>query len=95
MIAEAVLDEIAAKVAESALNEQITLDLRKQWPDIHFTYCLDDDVCASRPARTHEDFNLYLVSGGGGCINFTSEPDSATGIVVAEIEDEEGEEEEE
>ncbi|SNY92923.1 hypothetical protein SAMN04515647_3187 [Cohaesibacter sp. ES.047] len=68
MIAEPTLDEVAAAIISLDLEEGITARLRKQWPDIHFTYCQDDDIAAAKPVRECETFNLYLVAGGEGCI---------------------------
>ncbi|WP_319529240.1 DUF6129 family protein [uncultured Cohaesibacter sp.] len=86
MIAEPILDDVVKALAGADLGEEISARLRKEWPDIHFTYCQDDDIAAATPVRECETFNLYLVAGGEGCISFTRDTDRATGIVVAEIE---------
>ena len=86
MIGEAILNDVATAVETIGLAEDVSAHLRKQWPDIHFTYCQDDDITAAKPVRTCKDFNLYLVSGGQGCISFTSDYDRATGIVVADLD---------
>nr|WP_321463558.1 DUF6129 family protein [uncultured Cohaesibacter sp.] len=87
MIDAALLDDIAGEVAVKGLGEALPRQLRGKWPDMHFTYCQDDDIATARPVLEREGFNLYLVVGGEGCISFTSDGDCATGIVVAEIED--------
>ena len=93
MISDAVLDKVTEAVADSVLEEGLSARLRALWPDIHFTYCQDDDITAANPVREQAQFNLYLVSSGEGCIAFTSHGERATGIVIAEIE-EDGEVEE-
>ncbi len=66
--------------------------LRAGFPDLHFTFCSDDDVPARLKAavecRAHR---LYLITGASGhCIEFTSDTAGATGVVVAS-RDEDGE----
>ncbi|MBB4304389.1 hypothetical protein GGD81_003448 [Rhodobium orientis] len=87
MIADAEIDAIASVVAEEGPGDATVASLRQRWPDHHFTFCSDDDVNAARPVREADGFNLYLVTGSGGCISFTSSPESATGLVIAEVEE--------
>lgn len=91
MIDDAVLDGVSKAVADTVLEAGISAQLRGLWPDIHFTFCQDDDIVAAKPVRALTGFNLYLVSSGEGCIAFTCHMDRATGIVIAEIEDWEAE----
>ena len=86
MIETAYLDEIQQMVVRANPNEETVTLLRNKWPDFHFTYCQDDDISAASPVRETEKFNLYLVKSGEGCITFTTSPEHATGLVVAEIE---------
>ena len=59
--------------------------LRQQYPNIHFTYCMDDDLPNNKPVIEHTDFNLYLIDGREHCLCLTNNYEVATGIVVAEI----------
>jgi hypothetical protein len=77
--------EIAGKIAQLGINESVLATLRQAYPDIHFTYCMDDDIPNNEPVLTHDDFNLYLVDGREHCLCLTDNPEVATGIVVAEI----------
>ncbi len=77
--------EIAGKIAQLGINESVLATLRQIYPGIHFTYCMDDDIPNNEPVLTHDDFNLYLVDGREHCLCLTSNPEVATGIVVAEI----------
>ena len=87
MITAEQLAAISARVRETGPDEVHGVSMRKEWPHIHFTFCNDDDVTAAKPVQTNDTFNLYLVSSGGGCIGFTGNMETATGIVIAEIED--------
>ncbi|MEW7977741.1 MAG: DUF6129 family protein, partial [Candidatus Sedimenticola endophacoides] len=51
--------------------------------------CSDDDIPEMKPIREAEGFNLYLVDGSNHCLCFTPDMQIATGIVVAEIEEDE------
>jgi hypothetical protein len=77
--------DIAGKIAQLGINESVLATLRQAYPDIHFTYCMDDDIPNNEPVLTHDDFNLYLVDGREHCLCLTDNPEVATGIVVAEI----------
>jgi len=87
MIATEQLEQISAAVLEQGLDEVVVAGLRERFPDIHFTYCMDDDVCGPRPAREAPGFNIYLVDGRDHCLAFTQSSDVATGVVLAEVED--------
>ncbi len=89
MITQAQLEQVGELVVKGAVLESGSVDiLRSEFPDIHFTYCMDDDVYATRPVLERERFNLYLIDSRNYCLSFTQDNDVATGIVVAEIEPE-------
>ncbi len=86
MISPAQLVEITHKIKEIGINEDAVLELlRTAYPEIHFTYCMDDDIGSYTPAVSESDFNLYLVDGREHCLCLTQDAQIATGIVVAEI----------
>ena len=87
MIAQTQLDEIGKLLAQGSVDESAVFELRQQYPDIHFTYCMDDDVIAASPLHESGSFNLYLIDSLNHCLGFTQDLEVATGIVVAEIED--------
>jgi hypothetical protein len=87
MIAQAKLDEIGKLLSQRAVDESAVIELRQQYPDIHFTYCMDDDVIAASPLHESDNFNLYLIDSSNHCLGFTQDLEVATGIIVAEIED--------
>jgi hypothetical protein len=87
MIAQAQIDEIGELLSHRCVEESAVIELRQQFPEIHFTYCMDDDVIAATPLHEADRFNLYLIDSRNHCLSFTQDLSVATGIVVAEIED--------
>lgn len=89
MITQEQIDKIGQSASQEAIiSEDLVNQFRKRFPDIHFTYCMDDDVSATKPIYENEAFNLYLIDSREHCLCFTQELDIATGIVVAEIDEE-------
>ncbi len=87
MIEEKVIDEINTLLSEHGLDETAVTELRNKWPSIHFTYCSDDDVCGPPAIRESDGFSMYLIDSRDHCLNFTSNPEIATGLVLAEHEE--------
>lgn len=86
MIAAESIDAVVAAVSAAGLSETTVTVLREHFDGIHFTYCMDDDVCGSRPVRETADFNVYLIDGREHCLKFTNDPAIASGLVLAEVE---------
>jgi hypothetical protein len=90
MISQEQIEQIGELVVRASVLESGCVDpLRSQFPDIHFTYCMDDDVYAALPVLQRERFNIYLVDSRDHCFCLTQDSEIATGIVVAEVEPEE------
>lgn len=89
MIAEDMTVEIATKVEQLGLDNDIVATLRSAYPDIHFTYCLDDDIYHGKPVLERSSFNIYLIDGREHCLCLTNDHEIATGLVIAEIIDDE------
>jgi hypothetical protein len=87
MIEENVINEINTSLVEHGLDEATVTELRNKWPNIHFTYCSDDDICGPSAVCESDGFSIYLVDSRDHCLNFTSSPEVATGMVLAEHED--------
>lgn len=85
MISEALSDEIAAHLEQTGLSEAVLLDLRARYPDLHFTYCMDDDINNGTPVLSRPTFNLYLIDSREHCLCLTSNREAATGLVLAEV----------
>ncbi|MES9946134.1 MAG: DUF6129 family protein [Candidatus Thiodiazotropha sp.] len=86
MINQSQIDQIGDQLLKVALDDTVVGGLRKDFPEIHFTYCMDDDVVSAKPVHEAESFNLYLIDSRNHCLSFTQDLSVATGIVVAEIE---------
>lgn len=86
MIEETAIDEINAFILDQGLDESSVDKLRNKWPHIHFTFCSDDDVCGPTAIRESDGFSIYLIDGREHCLKFTSNTEIATGLVLAEHE---------
>jgi hypothetical protein len=86
MITDHFLDQVTTIVERAGLSAESVAALRDAFPDIHFTHCLDDDIGAGiEPIREADGLNLYLISNAEHCIRFTRSLEDATGIVLAEV----------
>ena len=79
------LQRIAAVIRAQTLSESVVSNLRSEYPGIHFTYCMEDDLPNHEPMLEGQDFNLYLVDGREHCLCLTRNYEHATGIVIAEV----------
>jgi hypothetical protein len=90
MITAERVEQVTRVVERAGLNERTLSALREAFGEIHFTYCMDEDVgCGAgvgAPVREAEGFNLYLVDGRAHCMRFTSDLATATGLVLAETD---------
>lgn len=89
MISANNIDAVVAAVNAAGLSDTTVSVLRRHFDGIHFTYCMDDEVCGPEPVRTANGFKVYLVDGRDHCLKFTNEPDNASGLVLAETDPEE------
>lgn len=83
MISPELVQSIADGVASQGLDESAISALRSTYPEVHFTYCSDDDIVTGRPVSEREEFNVYLVDGREHCLCLTNDYDVATGLVLA------------
>jgi hypothetical protein len=85
MISPEQLQTIADKINGQDLNETVVSGLRGEYPGVHFTYCMDDDLPNNEPLFEGAGFNLYLVDGREHCLRITDNYENASGIVIAEV----------
>ncbi len=85
MIEQATIDAIVSRVRAAGVDEQCVAALRGEYPGLHFTWCMDDDIGAETPFAEFAGFNLYLVDGQGHCLKLTTDPAVAGGVVIAEV----------
>ncbi|EIJ36513.1 DUF6129 family protein [Thiothrix nivea] len=79
------LGGIVACVESNGLADTQLPYLRGGFPDLHFTWCMDDDVCGPQPAAQGKGFNVYLVDSSSHCLCFTPSLEAASGVVIAEL----------
>lgn len=79
------LQLISEFIDTQPLSEQVISALRLQYPQIHFTYCMEDDIPNQEPVLSTPAFNLYLVDGREHCLCLTRQYEHATGVVIAEV----------
>ncbi len=87
MITPELAVSIADRIDGETLDEAVVSGLREAWPDLHFTYCLDDDIINGKPVLERDGFNIYLVDGREHCLCLTNDYETATGVVLAEVID--------
>jgi hypothetical protein len=83
------VEAIADEALGLGLTEQSLGQLRSHHTDVHFTYCMDDDVGPQQPFLSRPGLNVYLVDGREHCLKFTGQLEHATGLVLAEVIDDE------
>jgi hypothetical protein len=83
------VDSIKALLCEKGVDDDVVSQLRGKWPDIHFTYCSEDDIHSGKPVEESEQFSLYLVDSSEHCLCLTDDLNTASGIVIAEHYEEE------
>jgi hypothetical protein len=90
VIAPERIERIALIVERAGLSETTLSALRESFADLHFTYCMDEDIGAgigtAAPVHDSLGFRIYLVDGRSQCLSLTGDPESATGLLLAECE---------
>lgn len=87
MIEETRVRQVAEVVRRAGLSDQTLAALRESLTDIHFTRCLEDEIGTDEPFLEDEGFNIYLVDGRGHCMKLTRALDTATGLLLAQVDD--------
>ncbi len=88
MISSSRLAQIVQRVERQEINGQLLSRLRKAYPDLHFTYCMNADVMEDiSPVEKRAEFNVYLVDGREHCLRLTTDHNVATGVVLAAVLD--------
>ena len=84
MLEEALLDDLAAQVAQAPLDDARLAELRLAFPGLSLTLCSDNDVPPKlQPVRGGEGFSLYLVDAREHCASLTNDAQNASGVVLA------------
>lgn len=80
------LAEIDGVLSEPDADARVLADLRQRFPALSLTRCDACDVDTEEPFRTYPRFDLYLVDGPAHCWQLTSDPEHATGLLLAQTE---------
>lgn len=86
MITKELISQVAAELAQSRLEQAVINKLRKSNPQIHFSFCAADEVELLQPVYTSANFLIYLLDNSSHCIAVTTQLESASGLLIAEIE---------
>lgn len=87
MIESATLEALTDALSGFDFSEQSQTNLRNQFQPLRLTFCLEDEMGITVPYRECGPFNLYLVYSGGHCMSLTHDLDSASEVLVAEVEE--------
>lgn len=87
MISSEQMNAVGGWLQGNAGNPSVEQDLRAAFPDMHFTFCLDDDVISDKHVAEVPGYRLYLVDSSSHCLCLTNDPETASGLVVAELEE--------
>lgn len=79
------INAVVAFVETNGLSDDTVRQLREQYAGCHFTYCMDDDVHFPKAYIERAGFNLYLVDSRQHCSELTTDSQTASGLVLAEI----------
>lgn len=91
MITPELLQTVSTALADgNARIPGIEQKLREAFPGVTFSLCMDDDIPSRlKPLLTGEGFALYGISTGGHCAALTSSAESASGLAIALLNDDE------
>lgn len=92
MIAPALLDGVLGHIAVNAdtPDDILLRQLRETFSGVHFSVCRDDDMPSRMPfAAENLVCRLYYVTSGEHCLSLTTDSESATGLVVALVDQDE------
>ncbi len=78
---------IADEIGRAGLTEESVTRVRLKHSSRRITHCFDDDVINAKPVLSLVGFNIYLVGGDEHCLRLTNDYGFATGIVLAELSD--------
>ena len=74
--------EIDGVLSAPDAGAQVFAQLRSRFPHLSWTRCDASDVTES-PFRTYSRFEVHLVDRSDHCVQITTDPARATGIVLA------------
>jgi hypothetical protein len=75
--------EIDRALTGAALGARAVAELRRRFPSLSWTRCDASDV-TEPPYRSYPRFDVHLVDSADHCVRITTDPEHATGLVVAD-----------
>lgn len=75
--------QLESLLAASDGGPQLVQEFREHFPGRSLTRCDESDMGGEEPFRCFDALNVYLVDGREHCWHITSDPQLATGVVVA------------
>ena len=82
-LSEQSLLAIGELLASAEVDAATLAELRRRLPGVSLSRCDAHDVADETPFRTFAHCNLYLLDARDHCVRITSDPDAATGVVLA------------
>jgi hypothetical protein len=78
------LEQIRALLEGEGPAAERIASLRKALPGISLTRCDASDMDTETPALTLPGFDVYFIDTSEHCARITTQPEAATGLIVAE-----------
>lgn len=82
-LTEDAIARIDAVLGPQDVEASALAGFRREFPGLSLTRCDLSDLGVEEPFRQYPRFNLYLVDASDHCYRLTTDPERATGIVVA------------
>jgi hypothetical protein len=79
---------VARGALHAGVNARTLAGMRAQFPGMHLSHCNNDDVINAAPYLQSPRLNIYLVDGHEHCLELTQDLDAATGLLLAEVNEE-------
>ena len=76
------LSEIDRVLCGPEAGSSAVAELRRRFPHLSWTRCDASDV-TDEPFRVYSDFDMHLLDRTDHCVQITTDPARATGIVLA------------
>lgn len=89
IIDEAMIANVAEMAKGRNFDESLREELRQGYPGIRFTLCSEDDIHAGKPVLEIDGLAIYLVGSSDHCLTLTNDLSLATGLVIAELYEDE------
>ncbi len=82
-LSEQSLAAIGELLASADADAATMAELRRRFPGMPLSRCDAHDVADETPFRSFARCNLYLLDARDHCVRITSDPNAATGLVLA------------